>query len=187
MSENEPIAFFITWTVYGTYLQGAENGWRRRCKGAQLPQADLVAWRRDRLKHDVLSLTPDQREVVESECRRHCEHRNWKVWEVNSRSNHVHVIVTAPGVSGGIVRDQLKANCTRGLRETWPVFRDRPFGPREAIGNASIGMTISSLCANTSAKPKTARVRHEFSSSKHRIRRCENQTACAGTQYRRTE
>jgi REP element-mobilizing transposase RayT len=45
---------------------------------------------------------------------------------VNARSNHVHIVVTATDYDGGTVRDQLKANCTRGLREKWPVFSDRP-------------------------------------------------------------
>ena len=38
----------------------------------------------------------------------------------------MHVVVTANGYSGKVVRDQLKANCTRGLRERWSVFVDRP-------------------------------------------------------------
>jgi len=33
--------------------------------------------------------------------------------------------VTAPGYAGKRVRDQLKANGTRGLREHWEIFRDR--------------------------------------------------------------
>ena len=27
---GEPIAYFITWTTYGTWLPGEERGWRRR-------------------------------------------------------------------------------------------------------------------------------------------------------------
>jgi REP element-mobilizing transposase RayT len=78
------------------------------------------------LKHDVILLSPEQRVIVEQECQRHCDHRGWHLWEVSARSNHVHVVVTAAGYSGKTVRDQLKANCTRGLREQWAVFRDRP-------------------------------------------------------------
>ncbi len=126
MNSNEPLAFFITWTVYGTHLQGDERGWRRRRKGWQEPRPQLAQWRQDRLLHQVLLLSPEQRNVVDSECHRHCDHRNWKLWAVNARSNHVHVVVTAVGCSGKTVRDQLKANCTRGLRERWPAFRDRP-------------------------------------------------------------
>ena len=126
MNSDDPIAFFITWTVYGTHLQGDERGWRQRRKGKQPPQPRLAEWRRERLKHDVVLLSPEQRVVVEQECQRHCDHRGWHLWAVNVRLNHVHCVVTATRNSGKTVLDQLKANCTRGLREQWTVFCDRP-------------------------------------------------------------
>jgi REP element-mobilizing transposase RayT len=125
MNADDPIAFFITWTVYGTHLQGDERGWRRRGKGLQNPQPRLADWRRERLKYEIQLLSLEQRNVVEEECRKHCDHRCWKLWEVNARTNHVHAVVTAVDCSGKTVRDQLKANCTRGLREKWAAFRDR--------------------------------------------------------------
>ena len=126
MNTTDPMAYFITWSVYGTHLQGDERGWRRRRKGEQLPQRRLAQWHRNRLKHEVRVLSPEHRSIVERECQRHCDHRGWKLWEVNARSNHVHVVVTAVGYSGTTVRDQLKANCTRGLREHGTGFHDRP-------------------------------------------------------------
>jgi REP element-mobilizing transposase RayT len=123
---DEPLAFFITWTVYGSHLQGDERGWRWRRHGDQPPQPRLAEWRRERLKHEVIELSPQQRAVVEHECGRHCEHRGWHVWAINARSTHVHVVVTTAGFSGETVRDQLKANGTRGLREQWAEFCDRP-------------------------------------------------------------
>jgi REP element-mobilizing transposase RayT len=125
MLPDEPIAFFITWTIYGSHLQGDEPGWRRR-RGEQPPQPLLAEWRRDRLKHEVVSLSPEQRDAVENKCQQHCEHRGWHLSAVNARSTHVHVVVTAAGFSGKTVRDQLKANATRGLRERWPQFSGRP-------------------------------------------------------------
>ena len=139
MYADDPIAYFITWTVYGTHLQGDERGWRSRRKGEQLPQPRLASWHRDRLKHDVIILSPEQRLVVEQECRHHCDHRGWRLWAVNARSTHIHVVAAAAGVSGKRVRDQLKANCTRGMREQWRVFCDRPVwtqgGDWECINN----------------------------------------------------
>ena len=139
MASDDPIAFFITWTVDGTHLQGDVRGWRRRRKGQQLPEPRLAKWRRERLKHDILLLSPEHRAIVEQECHRHCDHRGWHLWAINARSNHVHAVATAAGTSGSAVRDQLKANGTRGLRERWPVFRDRPVwtvgGDWECINN----------------------------------------------------
>ena len=123
---DAPLGYFITWTVYGTFLQGDPRWWRQRGTGPQPPQPLLEQWHRNRLNHDLVLLTPEQREIVEAEVGRHCDHRSWKLWVANARSNHVHVVVTAPGYSGKSVRDQLKANCTRGLRERFVVFVDRP-------------------------------------------------------------
>lgn len=79
MNTDEPLAFFITWTIYGTYLQGDDRGWRRRRKGRQSPQPKLAQWRRERLKYSILLLSQAQRTVVEHECRRHCDHRGWQL------------------------------------------------------------------------------------------------------------
>jgi REP element-mobilizing transposase RayT len=124
--DDDPLAFFITWTVYGTFLQGDARGWRKRGAGSQPSQPLLERWHRDRLKHDIVLLNTAQRHVVENEIQRHCEHRHWNLWVANARSNHVHVLVTSSGYSGKAVRDQLKANCTRGLRQQDNVFVDRP-------------------------------------------------------------
>jgi hypothetical protein len=126
MASDEPLAFFITWSVYGSHLQGDPSGWRRRRQGNQPPQPQLAQWRRVRLKHAVLRLSPQQREAVQRECERHCELRGWQAWAINARSTHVHAVVTATGCAGGKVRDQLKSNATRVLREHWDVFLGRP-------------------------------------------------------------
>jgi hypothetical protein len=123
---DDPIGFFITWTVYGTFLQGDDRWWRKSRHGSQTPQPLLQQWHRDRLKYDVVTLTDDHREIVRAEIRSHCQHRAWKLWIANPRSTHVHVVVTALGYAGSKVRDQLKANCTRGLRENDRQFVDRP-------------------------------------------------------------
>ena len=126
MNDDEPIAFFITWTVYGTFLQGDERGWRRRKKGNKDPQPKLASWRRERLKHTIELLGDTQQSVVEAEIERLAGYRGWHVWTKNARTNHVHAVVTASDYAGSTVRDKLKANCTRVLRERWPQFVDRP-------------------------------------------------------------
>ena len=122
---DDPIAYFITWTVYGTFLQGDYRWWRKKGR-SQSPQPLLEQWHRDRLKHDVILLNEEHREIVENEIEKHCEHRNWHLWIASARTNHVHAVVTAVNHSGSKTRDQLKANCTRGLREQFKIFIDRP-------------------------------------------------------------
>jgi REP element-mobilizing transposase RayT len=126
MNDDEPLAYFATWTVYGTFLQGDHRGWRKRRNGEQRPQPHLANWHKERLNYPVMLLDQPQQMAVEHEIDRHCEHRGWHIWSRSSRTNHVHVVVTAVGYSGKQVRDQLKANCTRGLRAQWSQFRDRP-------------------------------------------------------------
>ena len=123
---DEPVAYFITWTVYGTFLQGDSRWWRKKDSGEQPPQPLLERWHRERLRHEVVLLNDEHRNVVVAEVKHHCGRRNWKLWGVNARTNHVHVVVTAKGFAGDKVRDQLKANCTRGVREIDSQFVDRP-------------------------------------------------------------
>jgi len=126
MFNHVPLAYFITWTVYGTFLQGDERGWRKRGEGEQSAQPKLAEWRRERLKHPIELLNEPQRQAVESEIERLADYRGWRLWAKNARSNHVHAVITASSVAGNTVRDQLKANCTRVLRTQWVQFVDRP-------------------------------------------------------------
>ncbi|MDB5337294.1 MAG: hypothetical protein JWN70_2913 [Planctomycetaceae bacterium] len=123
---DERLAFFITWTVYGTFLQGDPRGWRKWKHGMQAPQPWLVPWHAARLKYPVLLLDDSRRQLVNAEILRFCEWRGWKLRAHDARTNHVHVVVQALGYSGSQVRDQLKANCTRVLREHSVIFHDRP-------------------------------------------------------------
>ena len=123
---DDPLAYFITWTVYGTFLQGDPRWWRAKGKGSQPPQPLLERWHRDRLNHEVILLTERHRKLVELEIARLSEFRSWNLWVANARSNHVHVVVTAAKYSGKQVRDQIKANCTRVLRENDERFASRP-------------------------------------------------------------
>lgn len=130
MNLDDPLAFYITWTLYGTHLQGDERGWRKRRKGNQLSEPSLAQWHHNRLNHSIELLDDDQRQLVETEIERFCRFRNWHLWANSARTNHVHVVVTANGYSGKTVRDQVKANCTRVLRERAERFVDRPVWTR---------------------------------------------------------
>ena len=123
---DDPLAYFITWTVYGTFLQGDERGWRKWRKGHQIPQVRLAEWRAERLKYSAVLLEESHRRPMNTEIQRLCTYRSWTCWAANARSNHVHVVIISPGYSGATVRDQLKANCTRVLRELSECWSDRP-------------------------------------------------------------
>ena len=113
---NEAYTYFITWTTYGTWVPGDARGWRKRGQWEQVPRPLLERWCREQMKGDTVLLSPADRETVEQACREHCQFRGWELLAVNARSNHVHVVVVA-NEAPKKVRDQLKANCTRCLRQ----------------------------------------------------------------------
>jgi REP element-mobilizing transposase RayT len=57
-----------------------------------------------------------ERNIIEDQVAETCLHRGWQLHAVNSRSNHVHAVVTANGVTPKKVLDDLKAWCTRRLK-----------------------------------------------------------------------
>jgi REP element-mobilizing transposase RayT len=58
----------------------------------------------------------EQRALVEQTVEKHCEIKNWKLHAVNARTAHVHAVITSKH-DPEIVREQLKAWCTRKLNE----------------------------------------------------------------------
>jgi len=112
----DPLAFFITWTTYGTWLPGDERGWVKRGHGI-LP-ADPIAKREAeaRMTEDACILDKEQRQVVETTIADHCQIRGWELHAVNCRTNHVHVVVSA-NRDPDEVREQFKAWCTRRLKQ----------------------------------------------------------------------
>ena len=116
---DEPIAYFITWTTYGTWLPGDERGsWHRgQYHSPNLLFRHMAA---AKMKETALTLSQEARDIVEETVTKHCEIRSWKLHTVRARSNHVHVVVTAPGYKPETVRDQFKAWCTRLLKPHHP-------------------------------------------------------------------
>ena len=89
----EPLAYFLTWPTYGTWLPGDERGWVEYCQGWQLPDPARKREAQARMTEDACLLNQEQRQLVESTIADHCRVREWTLYAVNCRSNHVHVIV----------------------------------------------------------------------------------------------
>ncbi|TWU00823.1 Transposase IS200 like protein [Stieleria varia] len=68
------------------------------------------------MRFDPVVLSEQDRQTVEKACQEHCNYRGWSLLAVNARTNHVHLVVVADR-GPKAVRDQLKANCTRHLRQ----------------------------------------------------------------------
>jgi REP element-mobilizing transposase RayT len=118
---DEPLGYLITWTSYGTWLPGDQRGWRRKQQpDIQLPNALSRESAECKMTEPEFRLTKADRSIVEATITKHCNIRSWTLHTVNARSNHVHVVLTAPGYTPEVVRDQLKAWCTRNLKPNLP-------------------------------------------------------------------
>ncbi|HEX3998700.1 MAG TPA: hypothetical protein VHX65_09145 [Pirellulales bacterium] len=62
-----------------------------------------------RMTEQALILGDDQRRLVEKVIAEHCAIRHWTLHAVNCRTNHVHAVVSAPGVPIERPREQFKA------------------------------------------------------------------------------
>src|SRR5262249_21050343 len=81
----------------------------------------LVEVAQSKLKEPPFMLVEPHRSLVEDTIHRHCDVRGWALHAVNVRSNHVHVVVTAPRYAPGTVKEQFKAWCTRKLKQIEPT------------------------------------------------------------------
>jgi len=117
---SKPLAYLITWTTYGTWLPGDKRGWvEGGTPGIQVADAARREEAHDRMTEPPITLDAEQREVVRATIEAHCRIRGWTLHAVNVRSNHIHVVVTAP-VAPEMVMNQFKAWCSRRLNEHGP-------------------------------------------------------------------
>ena len=112
----DPLAYFLTWNTYGTWLPGDQRGWIEYRRGCQLPDPIRELEAAARMTEDACRLDWEQRKRVESQIAETCQVRTWILHAVNCRTNHLHVVLSADR-KPELVRNQLKAWCTRRLKE----------------------------------------------------------------------
>ncbi len=114
------IAYFSTWTTYGTWLPGDERGWFAPGQGLADPDA-LRRWMASLCMAETsVSLDLSRRSLVQAVIADHCRLRGWSLHAVNCRTNHVHVVVFAPGEPIARPREQFKSWTTRKLKADCP-------------------------------------------------------------------
>jgi len=127
---NDPLAYFLTWHTYGTWLHGDAAG----SIDASHNQygSDHIGHHPKRLErasswmnHPPLTLDSHAQTAVEAVVAKHCEHRKWLLHASSVRSNHVHVVFAAPGTEPEEVVRQLKQWGTMTLRRRGFVDADR--------------------------------------------------------------
>jgi REP element-mobilizing transposase RayT len=126
---RDPLAYFISFRTYGTWLHGDDRGSvdpRHNAYGTPFLPASPARERSDRaqLADEPVTLSDAHRGVVERTISEVCEHRRWLLRAVNVRTEHVHVVVTAGGPPEPVMT-AFKAWCTRRLREHGLVRSDQ--------------------------------------------------------------
>src|ERR1044071_9334203 len=93
---DTPLAYFISFRSYGTWLHGDERGsidrFNNRYGDPYLPENQL--WQRHnrkQLKKDPVILGAKERRSVERAIRETCSIRKWHLQAFNVRTNHVHI------------------------------------------------------------------------------------------------
>ncbi len=128
---DEPLAYYLTWTTYGTWLPGDERGWVARPGEFRTPDPKRKEAALCLMTESALTLDAEQRRRVEDTLADHCRIRGWHLHAANCRTQHVHVIVTAPQRDPAVVLDQFKAWCTRRLKELERSRRSTERAPRQ--------------------------------------------------------
>ena len=118
---DTPLAYFISFRSYGTWLHGDKRGsidrFHNRYGSPYLPPNDV--WQchnRRQLRTDPFILRARERGSVQKAIRETCSIRKWHLHALNVRTNHVHTVVTA-NRNPALVLNVFKANATRQLRE----------------------------------------------------------------------
>ncbi len=124
-----PLAYFITFTTYGTWVHGRAPGSVDRdhnIPGTPLlpPDDRLERAMCAALRQEAYVLDEVRRPVVLRTIHEVAAHRTWQLWAAHVRSNHVQVVMTAPCKPEKVMAD-LKAWCSRRLREAFQESSDR--------------------------------------------------------------
>jgi REP element-mobilizing transposase RayT len=124
-----PLAYFITFTTYGTWLHGRAPGSVDREHNVPgtphlPPEEQKERKMRTAMRQDPYVLDELRRQIVLQTIREVAAHRKWKLWAAHVRTNHVHVVLTAECKPEKVMAD-LKAWCSRRLREACDESSDR--------------------------------------------------------------
>ena len=133
MSEPEsspPLAYFLTWTIYGSWLHGDPRGsvdrrWNAPNSLRLAPDERRTRFEARRLSQSrPVRLDAELRHAIDGAIRETCATRGWLLHALHVRTNHVHAVVTAPVAPERVVAT-FKANGTRVAREAGLSNQDR--------------------------------------------------------------
>ena len=85
------IGYMLTWTTYGSWLQGDERGWVKN--GTILePDIRLYLTNKQKLKSAPVKLNESQRRLVKEVISAESKKINHRIYALDVCSNHVHIV-----------------------------------------------------------------------------------------------
>jgi REP element-mobilizing transposase RayT len=136
-----PLAYFISFRTYGTWLHGDERGSIDRHNNAygtpKIPANEhWESISTNRMNTGAFFLNADCRSAVEEAIKETCDVRGWLLRAINIRTNHGHAVVDNPGRPAKDILAALKANATRQLRERGLIAGDlSPWAAKGSMRN----------------------------------------------------
>ena len=123
-----PLGYFITFTAYRDRLHGDVRGtvdrWHNTPGQTIIQRAPARgAFEQDRTTHPPVVFDARLRHALDESIRETCAAREWPLHALHVRSNHVHLVLSAPDPPERVMTS-LKAWCTRRLRERRIIARD---------------------------------------------------------------
>jgi REP element-mobilizing transposase RayT len=117
-----PLAYFITFSCYGTWLHGEKETSVDR--DHNIPKTEFLSFNQARqisAKKRMLEipyfLDEPQRQIVLNTIKEVCQYREWTLMAAHVRTNHVHLIVHAM-LSPENIMNTIKAYSSRRLNES---------------------------------------------------------------------
>jgi hypothetical protein len=125
------IAYFLTFTTHGTWLHGTDKGFgsvdvehNRYGSPFIAPDSQRLVEEKQRMVDAVYLLDEPRRKVVCDAIVVIAREKEWLLWAVHVRSNHVHVVITAEREPGRLMAD-LKARASAALTKAGFESADR--------------------------------------------------------------
>jgi REP element-mobilizing transposase RayT len=118
---DQPLAYFITFTTYGTWLHGEDRGSvdnRHNEVGSPCLEPDTDRYHTDRLRmtQDTYLLDANRRALACEAIVEEIRFREWLLLAAHVRSNHIHLVVRADRDPATVMKNW-KARISRRLNQ----------------------------------------------------------------------
>jgi REP element-mobilizing transposase RayT len=113
---QELIAYMVTWTTYGTWLQGDERGYVKDGKTFE-PNPNLKQSNLSSLKQ-IIKLTKQQKITAQTAILEEAKRINHKIYAIAVYTNHIHIVAENNQIPISQVTARYKNVATTALKRT---------------------------------------------------------------------